>query len=480
MSTLQDSVSFGEPPQSGSDRQKPLPGALNRRLLPENERHHESKSDNTSGIVGGGHRKVNGKGQFWPSPPSSILTPSVALVVRSLKQRRQPIPSGSAPPLTQDTATHDLGGTLRDREASSTLARIRPLLPRFGITRVANVTGLDRIGIPVWMCIRPNGHSLSVSQGKGITSELAQASAIMESIELFHSEHVRDPDLIGSFRETRRSHNVLDPGDLEPGISWRAYNHSRKIGWMRGTELVGDDSLLVPHVRLKLNYSDPHPEGGLLAISSTGLASGNHPSEALCHAVFEVIERDCEWRWGRMSVATRRATELDGKSVRSPMLQRLLDQFAAAETSVRMWDMTSKVGIPAFRCTLSETGPIARSGPFAGNGCHLSTEIALSRALTEAAQSRLTYIAGSRDDIYPATYQSINSLQHHPSVSRPTRHFEERPSVSLGATFEEDLQTSFRLLGSAGFRRVVAVDLTQPEFGLPVVMVLIPGMREED
>ena len=420
------------------------------------------------------------RGNFELGQRSPIITPSVPLVIPSPKRHRRPIPPVRVASLAQDTAKHDLGGTLRDREASRTLARIRPLLPRFGITRVANVTGLDRIGIPVWMCIRPNGHSLSVSQGKGITPELAQVSAIMESIELFHSEHVRDPDLIGSFRDTKRSHKVLDPGDLAPGVSWRAYSHSRKIGWMRGTELVGGDSLLVPHVRLKLNYSEPHPEGGLLALSSTGLASGNHPSEALCHAVFEVIERDCEWRWGRMSTAAQRATELDEKSVRSPMLHRLLDQLAAAEISVRMWDMTSKVGIPAFRCTVTETGPIARSGPFAGNGCHLSAEIALSRALTEAAQSRLTYIAGSRDDIYPATYQAMNSLEHRPSASRPTRHFEERPSVPLGATFEEDLQATFQLLGAAGFRRIVAVDLTQSEFGIPVVMVLIPGMREED
>lgn len=302
----------------------------------------------------------------------------------------------------------------------------------------------------------------------------------MESIELFHSEHLRAPDLISSFRDASRSHNVLDPGDLQPGVSWRAYNRSRKIGWSHGTELVSGDSLLVPHVRLKLNYSDPHPDGGILSISSTGLASGNHPSEALCHAVFEVIERDCEWRWGRLSLAAQRATELADNSVRSPMLRRLLDQFAAAETSVRMWDMTSKVGIPAFSCTLTEPGPIGRCGPFAGNGCHFSAEIALARALTEAAQSRLTFIAGSRDDIYPACYQNMITPEHRPSVSRPTRHFEERPSVPLGATFEEDLQTTFRLLDATGFRRVVAVDLTQPEFGIPVVMVLIPGMREED
>ncbi len=100
----------------------------------------------------------------------------------------------------------DLGGTIRVRDAASTLAWIRPLLPQFGITRVANITGLDRIGIPVWTCIRPNGRSLSVSQGKGLTPELAQVSAVMESIECHHSEYVRPPELVASHRTVRRRH----------------------------------------------------------------------------------------------------------------------------------------------------------------------------------------------------------------------------------------------------------------------------------
>ncbi|TGV60738.1 hypothetical protein EN803_38435, partial [Mesorhizobium sp. M2D.F.Ca.ET.160.01.1.1] len=56
----------------------------------------------------------------------------------------------------------------RADSAHSAIARIRPHWARMGITRVANVTGLDRIGIPVVMVCRPNARSLAVSQGKGI------------------------------------------------------------------------------------------------------------------------------------------------------------------------------------------------------------------------------------------------------------------------------------------------------------------------
>ena len=71
---------------------------------------------------------------------------------------------------------------------AQTLAKIKPHLPAMGITRCANVTGLDRIGIPVYCAIRPNGADLQVSNGKGINHQAAQVSALMEGIEIFHAE----------------------------------------------------------------------------------------------------------------------------------------------------------------------------------------------------------------------------------------------------------------------------------------------------
>jgi ribosomal protein S12 methylthiotransferase accessory factor len=74
-------------------------------------------------------------------------------------------------------------GTHRHVGPEQTLARVRPFLGRMGITRVANVTGLARIGIPVVQAVRPNSRSLSVSQGKGLTLAAAKASALMEAGE---------------------------------------------------------------------------------------------------------------------------------------------------------------------------------------------------------------------------------------------------------------------------------------------------------
>jgi len=60
-------------------------------------------------------------------------------------------------------------------------------MSRMGITRLGNITGLDRIGIPVAVAVRPNSRSVSVSQGKGLELAQAMASALMEACEGFHA-----------------------------------------------------------------------------------------------------------------------------------------------------------------------------------------------------------------------------------------------------------------------------------------------------
>ena len=101
----------------------------------------------------------------------------------------------------------DLGGTFRACTPEQTLARLEPMLrEEFGITRVANVTGLDDIGIHTFVAIRPNAKLLSTSQGKGISKPLAKISAIMEGVEGWHAENLSPPDLWGTHAELSQNH----------------------------------------------------------------------------------------------------------------------------------------------------------------------------------------------------------------------------------------------------------------------------------
>ncbi|MGJ3558796.1 hypothetical protein ACR6C2_07400 [Streptomyces sp. INA 01156] len=82
----------------------------------------------------------------------------------------------------------ELPGTVRARSPEETWQLVAGRLPAFGITRVARLTGLDCIGLPVWTAIRPASRTLSTSQGKGATDLLARLSAVLEAIELWHVE----------------------------------------------------------------------------------------------------------------------------------------------------------------------------------------------------------------------------------------------------------------------------------------------------
>src|SRR5207244_6295350 len=101
-------------------------------------------------------------------------------------------------------------GTHRSVAPSETLIRFRPFASRMGITRLGNVTGLDRIGIPVVVAVRPNSRSVSVSQGKGLDLAQAMASALMEAIEGFHAEEIGE-GRSAPYRELAADHQVVDP-----------------------------------------------------------------------------------------------------------------------------------------------------------------------------------------------------------------------------------------------------------------------------
>lgn len=105
----------------------------------------------------------------------------------------------------------NLNSSLRSCNPIDTFKRVQPFFDGMGITRIANITGLDKIGIPVAICVRPNAKHLSVSQGKGVTWEIARISAAMESIESFHAENPAPPSLHGSYSILKKSHAVINP-----------------------------------------------------------------------------------------------------------------------------------------------------------------------------------------------------------------------------------------------------------------------------
>lgn len=374
-------------------------------------------------------------------------------------------------------------GTHRLFSPQETLAKVKPLLKGMGITRVATVTGLDFIGIHVAQAIRPNSRSLAVSQGKGLTLDAAKASALMESIESYHAERITLPLKLGSYEDLAARHALIDVDGLgRPKVN--NYRPDIELLWIEGWDLLRREHVWLPYEVVHTNYLMPRPVGGgCFAASSNGLASGNHILEAVSHGICEVVERDANTLWNLSGWPARHRTQIDLSSVKDSACCEVLGKLRAAEVLVRVWETTSDVGIPSFICKVRDKDQTP-GGPYdyPGSGCHPTREVALLRALTEAVQTRVTFIAGSRDDVPRTSYEKrdgMSAVRQRESESETgivPRNFAEGPHRDSDWV-AEDIRWMLERLQAVGVRSVVAVDLSKPELGISVARVVIPGME---
>jgi ribosomal protein S12 methylthiotransferase accessory factor len=349
-----------------------------------------------------------------------------------------------------------------------------------GITRLGNITGLDRICIPVAVAVRPNSRSVSVAQGKGLELPQAMASALMEACEGFHAE-VIGPTRRASYRNLAARETVVETATLCAGP--RRFDPVAGIEWLEGYDLLRGAPCWIPAEIVHTDYAQPEPDGYFLA-GSNGLASGNHRVEAINAALYELVERDALAVWIARPLRQRAGCLLDLASVDDPDCRALLERYAAADVAARVWDITTDIGIAAFLCEIRDpaAGDPQSLRRFHGSGCHADRGIALSRALTEAAQTRLTYIAGIRDDLSADEYRAApgddirDALLDALAREIEPRRFAAAPSGTTD-DLTDDLRWALGRLSAAGIARVVAVDLTRPVFEIPVVRLVIPGLE---
>ena len=376
-----------------------------------------------------------------------------------------------------------LDGTHRTAEPACTLERLQEVRSRVGITRVAVVTGLDVIGVPVVMVCRPNGRSLSVAQGKGVDLIAAKVSGIMEAVEAWHAENVLLPLRLATYNELRRVARVVDVEGLPRSRSSR-FHPDLTILWIEGRDVVSAERVWVPYECVHLDFRVPGPQGtGCFRATSAGLAAGNHLLEAVSHALCELVERDSFALWDERGASEQASRVVDSASVDDPGCRKLLEAYDAAGVGVVMFDLTTDVGLPAFSASIVDRRTdVARRLPAAlGGGCHPNRAVALSRALTEAAQTRLTMIAGSRDDLSPAYWRRVRDVEAITSWvdhldSPAERSFRDVPDIR-GDSIDDDVTHELDRLSAVGVTRAILVDLTRPDIGVPVVRMVVPGLE---
>ncbi len=377
-----------------------------------------------------------------------------------------------------------LNGTHRTQAPENTFRKVEPFLRKMGITRVANITGLDEIGIPVYAACRPNSKSLSVSQGKGHCDYSAKVSAVMESIEGYHAENITLPIVHSTYKILRsKEYNMVNIDRLARSLD-RDFCEDSTVLWVECKEVVSKKSVWAPYEIINAAFTVPVTDDyGYFIADSNGLASGNTLSEAINHALFEVIERDCLALWQLTPENIQSQKRIDIETIEEPFLKKMIGKLKSSNIHIGVWNLTNDLNIPTFLCKIISDRNIGVR-PAYGSGTHLNKNIALSRAITEAAQSRLTFISGARDDQYEEIYESeISSEVYqswldklHNTSAAILNDFAQIISKDFDH-IEEDQEYVLEQLSKAGLDQVIYADLTKSQFGIPVVKVVVPGLE---
>ncbi|MFF8608908.1 YcaO-like family protein [Streptomyces sp. NPDC015346] len=400
-------------------------------------------------------------------------------------------------------------GVHREFTAAQTFERVQPHLRRAGITRVAEVTWLDRVGIPVYNAIAPRSNDIiSVYNGKGLTPIDAKTSAVMEAIERFSAGLPMRPAVIASYEELlKEGRAVMNPRDNLVALSAH-YRDDAPISWVEAYDLIGEETVLIPQDCAVYSLSS-HEMPAYEVSTTNGLASGNNFEEAVCHALTELIERDsmtnaelvsnqlcqilekgllCE---AQPEEVTRHLKELHphvDPATLPPLARELVAKFADADLDMRIVHITSDLGIPSFlAATHEEIGPTTSKG-HGGFGTHPDAGVAVIRAITECAQSRAVDIQAMREDIrlpdeevtkYQKHVQRSSTIDKGAWAWRPMHKlvsFEDIPSWQT-ADVMDDVRLILDRLRRRGIDRAYAIDLSPPGIPVKVVRVMVPQLE---
>ena len=380
-----------------------------------------------------------------------------------------------------------LNSSLRVEPPEVTLRRARAIAPRLGITRVTDITRLDWAGVPVFASIRPEASpgSLCVNAGKGITPLEAQVGAYMEAIEYAYAEYGRSR--LRVVRATARA--VLDGHtrpdavlDFCPGLGVEV-PLDEEMACVEAEDLRTGEHMLVP-AELVFLPSPAHFGARYFGSNSNGLASGNTVQEATVHALAEVIERDIS----SFQSLDDRSVLVEPGSL-PPPVSDIAREVALKGIKLYVRHLRNEFRMPFFCAAVAEpegSDPVYVS---AGFGCHPSRRIALSRAVCEAFQSRLSFIHGGRDDL-TARYSRFEGWAAERRALYAARLISKFKGGKARVRFEETddhtealtgIEAAQEVLLAAlernGFLRVLRVIYTPGRLPIQVVRVLVPGLE---
>lgn len=328
------------------------------------------------------------------------------------------------------------------------------------------------------------------SFGKGSSAEQGEASALMEAIErysgVFQGDEIRttrrfkdfaadeviDPNAVLLFSETQYRRGGLPPAPGSDEMEIPApLDPSAAVEWSPVWSLRDRRFKFLPTTQLYFFY-----RGAAAHLAdSNGCAAGNTLEEAIVQGFLELVERDAYaiWWYNRVQRPQLDLGSFDDSYVRDLQIQ-------LAETGRRLWvlDVTNDLGIPTF-VAIGHWMENGRENIEFGSGAHFDARIALLRALTELNQFlSIGLMGGARSDRSSLDGTTPLRLQEHPYLT-PSADPPTQPD--LNAQFSrlntrEQATACVRLIEQAGLDFLV-LDQTRPDIEVPVVRVIVPGLR---
>ena len=334
----------------------------------------------------------------------------------------------------------------------------------------------------------------SSSGGKGFTDDQARASAIGEAVErysgLFEGDEPRVRTSLRALGDTGIhpnrcmlfSRRQLDAGDSADGGMWGLdrtpgpFDDAEPEDW---TPVWSFTERRVKYLPTGLLFFRHRAEGITPKVigDSNGNAAGNTVEEAILQGFFELVERDSTaiWWYNRLRRPAVRLDTLD-----APEWPALRREYERLGREVWMLDLTGDLGVPVFAAVSRRTDPGPESIVL-GLGAHLDARIAAVRALSEMNQMLVTI------DAQGAESSAREGLGAWLSGARLAEHEYLAPSAQEARSLESfrtplpgDLRDTVlwcQALVERHGMELLVLDQTRPDVELPVVKVIVPGLR---
>jgi ribosomal protein S12 methylthiotransferase accessory factor len=378
------------------------------------------------------------------------------------------------------------------------------------VTGVIKEIGRDSRGPSFFNCFRsgPNvvtaAHSLHnlrsalrmANGGKGVTPLHAEVSALCEALErhsgTFHGDEERMSGSLRSLGERAihpNSCQLYAPQQYRTRASWNSahapfqfvcdpFDEDAVLDWTPVWSLTESRHRLLPTGMLYFGG----PGSRYFRADSNGNAAGSSLEDAVLQGLLELIERDAVALWWYNRT---RAPGVDLDAFGDPWLTELRQVHAELGRDVWVLDITSDLRVPTM-VGLSRRTNSPHEGIVFGFGAHPDPLVALRRALTELNQLMPAVIdvgAGGRVGVdgdpdathwfRHATVANQPYLAPDPTVwSRRPCDFEYQQRTDLA----EEVQALQGRLEALGMQ-VLVLDQTRPDIALPVVKVIVPGLR---